>query len=99
MSLIQPKVGRLCGPEQEIFPIFPQVEDCAPCAAFSFHSAHRLQAMALLSYCLCSGAKSHRGVYRVTTGCALRCHRALSAPVIFLGSSFCDKIFSDRAFA
>lgn len=46
-----------------------------------------------------SGANSHRGVYRVKTGCAPACLSALSAHVIFLGSCFHDKIFSDSVFA
>lgn len=48
---------------------------------------------------LYNGANSHRGVYRAKTGCALACLTALSARVIFLGSCFHDKIFSDSIFA
>lgn len=59
----------------------------------------------LLSYFLSgwpdfySSANLHRGVYRVKTGCVPACHGALSARVIFLGSCFHDKIFSDSIFA
>lgn len=59
----------------------------------------------LLSYFLSgwpdfySSANSHHGVYRVKTGCAPACRSALSARVIFLGSCFHDKIFSDSIFA
>lgn len=48
---------------------------------------------------LYNGASSHRGVYRAQAGCAPGCLTALSAPVIFLGSCFHDKIFSDSIFA
>lgn len=48
---------------------------------------------------LYNSANLHCGVYRVKTGCAPACLSALSAHVIFLGSCFHDKIFSDSIFA
>lgn len=48
---------------------------------------------------LYNGASSHRAVYRAQAGCAPGCLTALSAPVVFLGSCFHDKIFSDSVFA